>query len=475
MRLNKRILQIITAAGISVWLLAAGMGIILTRSQPGALTEMLVYSMIVPVLVASFAFGRGGGMLAALLSSLISASLAMGQPEALQSPLVQRVLFQIIFFNIVALVTSGLSEREKKAAKSYRDLFDGVPVGLYRAAVSGQILNANQSLVKMLGYPNQKTLLTVNIFDLHASEETRRQELALLRNAGLVQNFSLQLRRYDGTVIWAKANTRAIYDIDGQMIYYEGSLVDVTRQMQLEDQLHQAQKMEAVGRLAGGIAHDFNNIMTAIIGYSSLLLMDMSPSNPLYESLEQIKLSGERAASLTHQLLAFSRKQMLQPQAIDLNKIVANAEEGLRRLMGEDIALITRLSPDLKLVKADPVQIELVITNLATNAQAAMPDGGKLIIETANAAPDEDYAAQHPNIAPGKYVMLLVGDTGRGMDAETQANIFEPFFTTKEVGQGPGLGLSIIHGIIAQSGGHIQVNSKLGQGAVFKIYLPQVG
>jgi two-component system, cell cycle sensor histidine kinase and response regulator CckA len=249
---------------------------------------------------------------------------------------------------------------------------------------------------------------------------------------------------------------------------------DVTESRQLEEQLRQAQKMEAIGRLAGGVAHDFNNLLTAIIGYSQIVLGSLAPTDSLRKEVEEILKAGKRASSLTSQLLAFSRRQVLQPVVLDLNLIVGNTVKMLRRLIGEDIHLVTMLSPELGRVKIDPGQIEQVIMNLAVNARDAMPRGGKLTVETINTTLDDSYAREHISIKPGPYVMITVSDTGVGMNAETQSHIFEPFFTTKGHGLGTGLGLSMVYGIVKQSGGCILVYSEMGEGTTFKIYLPRV-
>ncbi|HXI60019.1 MAG TPA: response regulator [Polyangia bacterium] len=250
---------------------------------------------------------------------------------------------------------------------------------------------------------------------------------------------------------------------------------DVTEQRQLEEQLRQAQKMEVVGQLAGGIAHDFNNILTAILGFAELLLTDLPAEHAGRTDVFEIKAAGERAAGLTHQLLAFSRKQILQSNVLDINGVIVGMEPMLRRLIAAHIELVLFLHPAVGAIKIDPTQLEQIVINLLVNAADAMPRGGKLTIETANVRLDENYIKHHLPIAPGDYVMLAVSDTGVGMDATISGRVFEPFFTTKEVGKGTGLGLSTVYGIVKQSGGDIWVYSEPGHGAVFKIYLPEVG
>jgi len=273
-----------------------------------------------------------------------------------------------------------------------------------------------------------------------------------------------------------------VFDATATPLYNSGSAVlgcvevlrDITERKRAEEQLRQAHKMEAIGQLAGGVAHDFNNLLMAIIGYSELLLARLREGDRLRKHVQEIKKAGERAAALTRQLLAFSRRQVLVPQVLDLNSVVSNVQKMLRRMIGEDIDLLTVPAPDLGQVRADPGQVEQVIMNLAVNARDAMPEGGNLTLETTNVALDESYTRNHIDVLPGRYVMLAVRDTGSGMDAETLSHIFEPFFTTKEEGKGTGLGLATVYGIAKQSGGHIEVSSEPGQGTTFRVYLPRI-
>jgi PAS domain S-box-containing protein len=281
--------------------------------------------------------------------------------------------------------------------------------------------------------------------------------------------------RKDGTAFWNALAISPVQDEAGRLTHFIGVQSDVTARRMLERQFHQAQKMEAVGQLAGGVAHDFNNLLTIINGYGAIVHDALPQDHPSRELVAEITEAGERAAGLTRQLLAFSRQTVLEPKVLDPNAMVRDVERMLRRLIGEDIELATRLAPDLGRVKADPGQLEQAVVNLCVNARDAMPTGGKLTIETQNVELDATSVAAHPDVRPGPYVMVAVSDTGTGMTPEVQARIFEPFFTTKEQGKGTGLGLAMVFGFVKQSGGHIGVHSEVGRGATFKLYLPRVG
>jgi PAS domain S-box-containing protein len=288
-------------------------------------------------------------------------------------------------------------------------------------------------------------------------------------------DFSVQNRSIwpDGTVRWLSGTGRILLGEHGEPVRGVGISQDVTERRTLEAQFQQAQKMEAVGRLAGGVAHDFNNLLTVILGFCELLLADRDPGDPGQADIAEIQKAGTRAAGLTRQLLAFSRKQIIEPTLLDLNVVVAEMRSMLGRLIGEDVKVVLGLGPELAPVKADRGQVEQVVMNLAVNARDAMPNGGTLRIETANVELDEHYAKTHRTVKPGAYVALTVTDTGTGMTPEVQARLFEPFFTTKEVGKGTGLGMATVYGIVTGSGGSVGVYSEIGKGTSFKVYFPR--
>lgn len=389
------------------------------------------------------------------------------------------------FARLVPAVQRALHEAgERKARReaeqalsaseaSYRLLFDNNPRPMWvYDTTTLSFLAVNDAAIEKYGYSREE-FFRMTIKDIRPPEDVEAlmdnlaNVLKMLENSGNVRH-----RQKDGSVIEV--------EIASHELSFEGKQArlvmanDVTEKKELESQLRQSQKLEGVGQLAGGIAHDFNNLLTVILGRSQMLQKKLERASPLQRDVDLIHKTAERAASLTRQLLAFSRKQLLQPKVLDLNTVVADMDKMLQRVIGEHIELATVLHPGLGRIKVDPGQMEQVIMNLAVNARDAMPQGGKLMIETANVVLDQNYTRQHMSVQPGRYVMLAVTDAGCGMDSQTQARIFEPFFTTKEPGKGTGLGLFTVYGIVKQSGGNVWVYSEAGRGSTFKIYLPHV-
>jgi PAS domain S-box-containing protein len=340
----------------------------------------------------------------------------------------------------------------------------------------GAILYVNPAFERISGYSRAEIIgQNPRILNSGQQDEAVYKDMWATISAGQVWHGRFVNKNKAGVLYTEDATVAPVRNSSNMIVSYVGVQRDVTRELQLENQYHQAQKMEAIGRLSGGVAHDFNNLLVVITGYSELLLQrHADPNSTIYKYVEEIKKAGDQAALLTQQLLAFSRRQMLKPKVVDLNLVVAEVEAMLRRLIGEDIELITVLAEELGQVKADPGQIGQVIMNLAINARDAMPHGGKLVIETANAEIGESDAQQRFDLKPGPYVMLAMSDAGVGMDEQTRIRIFEPFFTTKEIGKGTGLGLATVYGIVKQSSGHIWVYSEPGHGTVFKVYLPRI-
>jgi len=369
----------------------------------------------------------------------------------------------------------ALQQSEQLLGQRYRDMFEEALVGMFQSTPDGRFLTVNPAMAQMFGYDSPEDMMA-HVTDIPGQlyvDPQRRQEFkSLMQQKGAIHNFECQLYRKDGAKMWITANIRSVAE-NGQIVRYEGTNSDITERKLLEEQLLQSQKMEAVGRLAGGVAHDFNNAIGVIVGYSALLKERLPDDPKASHYTEQITKAGNRAASLTRQLLAFSRKQVIQPAVLDLNAIVSDTEKMLSRLIGEDIKMTVVLAPGLGKIKADRGQLEQVLMNLAVNARDAMPQGGRLFIETQNSQLDSNILSRHPYAKPGDYVVLSVSDTGYGMDKQTQAHIFEPFFTTKPMGKGTGLGLSTVYGIVKQSEGYIWVYSEVGTGARFKIYWPR--
>ena len=383
-------------------------------------------------------------------------------------------------------VTTDISERKRAEEQLRRQLdfteaiTNSLGEGLYALDKNGLVTFMNPAAEIGLGWKQEQLLgqSMHEVIHFQKADCTRTPAedcplLGVLKSAQTVKVDRDVFTRKDRTIFPVSYTSSPIIT-QGQAVGAVIAFHDITERITLEEQFRQSQKMEAVGQLAGGVAHDFNNLLTVITGYSDLTLMRLGNDEPIRSNVEEIRKAGERAASLTRQLLAFSRKQVLQPKLLKLNVIVSDVEKMLRRLIGEDIDLLTVLEPSLGQINADPGQIEQVILNLAVNARDAMPQGGKLTVETSNVYLDNEYVRIHSGIRPGGYVMLAVNDTGTGMDGETQAHIFEPFYTTKVQGKGTGLGLSTVYGIVKQSGGNIWVYSEIGKGTTFKVYLPRV-
>ncbi len=365
----------------------------------------------------------------------------------------------------------------KASEERYRMLFERNLAGVYSTTLDGRMLDLNEACARMFGYTSREEAMAHTLWDVSPSVAEMQMLIALVLKQKTFTDLEVCLRRIDGRPVWVLGSASLIEDKDGKPASIEGTLIDITERKRLEQQLRQSARMEAVGRLAGGVAHDFNNLLTAVLGYSDLLLERLPEAGPLWRYAAEVRKAGERAASLTRQLLAFSRQQVLEPQVLNLNSVVTDLQKMLRRLIGENIELVISLGPELGNVKADPGQIEQVILNLAVNARDAMPEGGTLAIETATVDLSDGadvLVFEQFSVRPGKYVMLAVRDNGRGMDAETQTRIFEPFFTTKDKDKGTGLGLSTVYGIVKQSEGYIAVRSEPGEGTTLKVYLPCV-
>lgn len=372
----------------------------------------------------------------------------------------------------------SLRENEEK----YRTLIDNMHDAVYRCNLNGIITFASPSAIRILGCRSLDSVIGMNIGkDFYYHPEDREKFLKAMNDKGKLTRFEVTLKRQDnGKPVNVLTNSQFYYDRNGTIIGIEGVFSDITEwkkmeteRTRLEEMLLHSQKIESIGRLAGGIAHDFNNLLTAILGYTELTMHQLDPAGKLYSQLSVVMKAAQGAVNLTKQLLAFSRKQVIEPEIINLNSIIERVHKMILTLVGENIKLNIVPRHDLFTIKADPGQIEQIIINLAANARDAMPDGGELVIETANVYFNENYCSEHADLLPGDYVMMSITDTGTGMSKDILDHIFEPFFTTKEKGRGTGLGLATVYGIVKQNIGTIEVYSETGRGTVFKLYFPR--
>lgn len=367
-------------------------------------------------------------------------------------------------------------EELRRSEANFRSLVEDAPFGIFRATLEGRILQANPALVRMLGYDSEAELCKLNLAsDIYQDPRQRQRLIDEHTQKDEFRNVEVQWKRKDGkTITVLLRGRRRVTGSDNALTYYEEFAEDITERRVLERQLLQSQKMEAIGRLAGGVAHDFNNLLGVVLGHTEILEEHADRDSRLRRSVEAIRSATNRASSLTMQLLAFSRKQVVAPKILDLNASVREIEKLLHRVIGEDIELILRLHPHLSTIQMDPGQLDQILMNLVVNARDAMPQGGKLIVETTDVTLDEPYVGQHLGASTGAFVQLSISDTGCGMDQETLSHVYEPFFTTKEKGKGTGLGLSTVYGIVKQAGGYIMAYSELGRGSTFKVYFPLV-
>ncbi len=440
-------------------------------------TESRLAVFAVAVMVSAWYGGWKPGLVATSFALTVSAYFSFSgerTPAQFRTTMMRLALFVVLaalicWFNAALRATQ---EGLRRSEMNFRSLVTNAPYGICRCDSTGQLLNVNPAVLAMLGYSSAKELVGQHLGALYPDSHQWFELADYLRAGAPFNGLIAEWKRKDGLGTVVRVSGRAVSFADNEKAF-ELFAEDVTERRALEQQLQQSQKMEAVGRLAGGIAHDFNNLLMVNSGYSEFLLDRLGPDPALRGPAQEIAGASQRASSLTRQLLAFSRKQMLAPKILDLNEVVTENLKMLTRVIGEDIDLVMVPAAVLGSVRADAGQIDQVIMNLAVNARDAMPAGGKLTIETSNVSLDEEYARFHAPLRPGDYVMLSISDTGQGMDSETQSHIFEPFFTTKGT-KGTGLGLSTVYGIVKQSGGYIWVSSEAGKGTTFKIYLPRV-
>jgi two-component system cell cycle sensor histidine kinase/response regulator CckA len=447
------------------------------------------------ILLSGWAGGLEAGLAATLLGGIEARYLAIEPVHSLALPAGSETLGLVRFLGVGAFVSwlihairkaqHHLNEETAKRRQTQQSLeeseerlqraLDAANEGLWDwRPLTGEGY-CSPRVYALLGYETNEWSANYEAWKklLHPDDapsvEVQRAEQ--IRRQGGTFDLEYRLRKKNGDYVWIRSRGKVTtWTPEGEPARIVGTLEDITERRQLEDQFRQAQRLEGIGRLAGGIAHDFNNLLTVINGYAEMAVHEVPPDSPLALSLNEIRAAGGRAAGLTQQLLAFSRKQVLQPIVLNLNDVVTDASRMLERLIGEDISLVTRLADDLGNITADAGQLQQIIVNLAVNSRDAMPNGGRLIIETGNVLLDDTYVARHPQVRPGPHVMLAVTDSGTGMSPEVQERLFEPFFTTKPVGQGTGLGLATVYGIVKQMGGWIWVYSEPERGTAFKLY-----
>jgi len=463
----------------SVALLSTALALIPAWSLPNVAESRLAV-FAVAVMVSAWYGGWKPGLVATAFAMTVIARYSLAGPF---DPEHHRVaVLQLAAFFLTALLICWFNaalrsaqEGLRRSEANFRSLVTNAPYGICRCDAAGKLLDANPAFLEMLGYSSVADIAGLPLRGLYVDSSQWFDFADCIRIRTAFQRLPADWRCKDGAIKLVRVSGRAVANGERKNdgLVFELFAEDVTERRALEQQLYHSQKMEAVGRLAGGIAHDFNNLLMVISGYSELLLSQLEGQPALRTQAQQISTASTRAAALTRQLLAFSRKQMLVPKVLDLNTVISENVEMLTRLIGEDIHLAMVPGADLAKVKADVGQIEQVIMNLAVNARDAMPTGGKLSIETANVVLDDAYARAHPPLKPGPYVRLKITDTGAGIDPLTQAHIFDPFFTTKGT-KGTGLGLSTVYGIVKQSGGYIWVDSEKNKGATFTIFLPPV-
>jgi two-component system cell cycle sensor histidine kinase/response regulator CckA len=421
-----------------------------------------------------------------LTLAIASSMLPMIEPgtgglDALKRSLAVRGLIGLVLlFDIYMIYQQLQIHRVRRELDKQGELFRLITVNaadmIAVVEIDGRRIYNSPSYERILGYSLEELQATSSFEQIHPDDrQLVKQAATETRRTGIGRRIEYRMRHKDSSWLILESTASTVLDAEGRVDKLVIVNRDITARKKLEEQLRQVQKMEAIGRLSGGIAHDFNNLLGVIIGYSEILQERLPSKDLLRESADEIVAAGKRAASLTRQLLAFSRQQVLEPKILDLNEVVSDMEKMLRRLIGEDIELITNRDPMLGRARADQGQIEQVIMNLVVNARDAMPQGGRLVIATANTEMDETFVKRYPYpVQTGQYIVLTVSDNGAGMDAATKARVFEPFFTTKEKGKGTGLGLSTVYGVVKQSGGYIDFDSEPGEGTTFRIYFRRV-